>query len=119
MSGEIVSIPIFYEGPDYYCPDCHRLLVHVHQDGRFDIAGKAELDSRVAVDFATESATAIVVGATCNQRRCRLRRWLRQYRDPRVAARAARRSGFFPVFVCWAVASAIGAIIALALRGAF
>lgn len=113
--GGLVTLPLLYEGPDFYCPDCRRLLVHVREDGRFDIAAKSELVSEAHIDLEAGLATALVVEAICGRHRCRLRRFLR---DPRAAVGNPRDwlGGFFPVLVCWAVGSTIGAIIALALR---
>lgn len=59
-------------GPDRFCEVCGRLLVHVHEDGTFDLAGAA--DVQLAVEYGGD---ALVAEATCHLRRCRLRRWLR------------------------------------------
>lgn len=58
-------------GPDRFCEECGRLLVHVNEDGTFDLAPGA------SVALAVEGADAIAADATCHRRRCRLRRWLR------------------------------------------
>jgi hypothetical protein len=69
-----------FAGPDRYCPDCKRLLVHVHEDGTFDLAAKAALITEGEVgpeDFDAGEAELLAVDATCLSRRCRFRRWLR------------------------------------------
>lgn len=79
-----VSHKLHMTGPDFYCPDCGRVLVSVHENGTFDLAGKSSCSTHLKVDFDRPELTedgdlvAYITEATCLYRRCRLRRWLRK-----------------------------------------
>jgi hypothetical protein len=71
------TLDLRFTGPDLFCPDCRRCLVHIH-DGRFDLAGKAEVTWLVMEpDWEESEAEAYPDTARCNRVLCRFRRWAR------------------------------------------
>jgi len=76
------TINLDVEGPEWYCPDCHRWLARATDHGTFDLAHKAsiilvaELPVELEEDEVNEVPT-LMVEARCHLLRCRLRRWLR------------------------------------------
>lgn len=59
MGGAVIELRL--AGPDRYCPDCHRWLVRVHDDGTFDLAANAGLSAQTK-DL---DDPALVVDAEC------------------------------------------------------
>ena len=77
MSMTRIDVPVI--GVDLYCPDCHRLLVHVNDDGALDISGRTEVSAALTVDLVqADESEATLLDATCMLRICRLKRWLRR-----------------------------------------
>lgn len=67
-------------GPDLFCPDCHRWLVRIHDDGLWDLASKAGVQWQVEIfdPFAPpDEVEAIPHEAVCLRPRCRFKRWRR------------------------------------------
>jgi hypothetical protein len=68
------------------CPDCGRVLVTFNGDGTANIAGLAEVQT-MAQEYLDEYGNvcppreAVVMEATCNLRRCRRKRFIRNVRN--------------------------------------
>jgi hypothetical protein len=66
--GPMAQVPLRIAGPNRYCPSCSRLLVNVHDDGTFDIAGQASLRAHGELDVASPppaTIEALLVEARC------------------------------------------------------
>lgn len=82
------QVSLFFVGPDRYCPDCRRLLVHVNSDGTFNLSAKAGMNMAVPFDpdhpdleWNEEGQLVTpITEAHCELRRCRFRRWLKRSR---------------------------------------
>lgn len=86
----IKEVPVRFEGPDFFCPDCKRRLVHVH-DGMADLSARVSILSRIHRDWYEDMAEALVVSATCDRAACRVKRSLRDGKL-RVARRLCVRA---------------------------
>ncbi len=63
----ITNAPFHLSGPDFYCPDCGRLLVHVLEDGSFEHPSNVHLQCGGKVEeFADDGRPmAFVMEANC------------------------------------------------------
>lgn len=64
------QMPMLFTGPDRYCPTCGRLLVHVNEDGGFDLSGNAGLSAVAEMEVVDgvpqrSELEALVVEAVC------------------------------------------------------
>lgn len=63
-------------GPDRYCPHCKRLLVHVHDDGAFDLAEGAAIEGKQAITWTEDDeieSQEVMFEAICLHKVCRLK----------------------------------------------
>lgn len=64
-----------------HCPICKRFLLRVHEDGRFDLAGKASVQMLIPLSGARDKSVPLPSTAKCCLLLCRLRRWWKHWRN--------------------------------------